>query len=710
MIALLYDIHREAAAGRRGTAGWWGCTRSCAWACASLRIVSFMDGDELVDRGGTPWWTGDEGRAQEYIDAGGDPNAKSHGWPLLVVVARRGHICIAERLVRANANLELRSSGGDTALTAAAYEGEHEMVEWLLGEGANPSAKGAQGKTALQWAQDRGHGEMAAMLSGVPTAAAAPAPWPAAVDHQVWGSPAPRGKKTKSTATPAQAKRMTDDAKFELLRGYYLDSRLTAQRGTTSAAFIRSALAKHDFEILCTKLQEKYGLHPLELYTEQCRRGMRQPEPEPEPTATPVPEGEPGFLRPGEGVAERRAQAAEAAAARQMAKAEAQMQAARFAEEQAREATEEAQRQAAEQMTAARQAQETARLAELRAEVAAAQQVAEAEAQMLAARSAEERAREETEKAQRQAAAQMTAAREARERAQLAEVRAEAANAAAARERVTLPPEWTSVSDSAGVDFVDVPEKCGFFGRKIKHSAKVTAATTAAQSMDRLRVHRVVRVENAPLFESYQRERVKIRKRLDHTRAAGTAVARLEEHTPDWLAAQTGFPAVIDSESNEFWLWHGTSASINITHPDGSVQRQETWEVLARHGFDERVGGDSNGGLYGKGIYLADAASKANQYATAPIATPPMNAAGHHCMLSCRVTMGDPYRTPGSLQGQRRPPNNPATPGLPYDSVFAQEGVTDNGQGGGAGSQFHNEYVVFSKAQVYPEYVIWYTK
>ena len=72
--------------------------------------------------------------------------------------------------------------------------------------------------------------------------------------------------------------------------------------------------------------------------------------------------------------------------------------------------------------------------------------------------------------------------------------------------------------------------------------------------------------------------------------------------------------------------------------------------------------------------------------------------------------MGNPYMTPGPLWGHRRPPNNPATPGLPYDSVFAQEDVTDNGLGNGPGSQFHNEYVVFDRAQVYPEYIIWYTR
>jgi hypothetical protein len=134
------------------------------------------------------------------------------------------------------------------------------------------------------------------------------------------------------------------------------------------------------------------------------------------------------------------------------------------------------------------------------------------------------------------------------------------------------------------------------------------------------------------------------------------------------------------------------------------LQRVDTWEVLAEHGFDARVASDS--GLYGAGSYFADASSKANQYATAQRARQPLNADGHHCMLSCRVTMGDAYMTPGTRLRKRLPPNNPATPGLPYDSVFAEEGHTDRGR---PGPQFHNEYVVFAKAQVYPEYVIWYT-
>ena len=75
-------------------------------------------------------------------------------------------------------------------------------------------------------------------------------------------------------------------------------------------------------------------------------------------------------------------------------------------------------------------------------------------------------------------------------------------------------------------------------------------------------------------------------------------------------------------------------------------------------------------------------------------------------MLSCRVTMGDPYITPRPLPGGRRPPSNPATPYLPHDSVFAKEGVTMRSV---TERQFHNEFVVFKGAQIYPEYIIWYT-
>ena len=77
-------------------------------------------------------------------------------------------------------------------------------------------------------------------------------------------------------------------------------------------------------------------------------------------------------------------------------------------------------------------------------------------------------------------------------------------------------------------------------------------------------------------------------------------------------------------------------------------------------------------------------------------------------MLRCRVVMGDPNMATKPHRG-RRPPLNPRTPSLPYDSIFAEEELTVHGLNGNGGKQFHNEYVIFNKRQVYPEYAVWYT-
>ena len=71
-------------------------------------------------------------------------------------------------------------------------------------------------------------------------------------------------------------------------------------------------------------------------------------------------------------------------------------------------------------------------------------------------------------------------------------------------------------------------------------------------------------------------------------------------------------------------------------------------------------------------------------------------------MLVCRVTMGIPFCTSTQHKNARRAPDNPGTPGRPFDSIFAEGGVAN------AGDQRHNEYVVFDRLQVYPEYVVHY--
>ena len=206
--------------------------------------------------------------------------------------------------------------------------------------------------------------------------------------------------------------------------------------------------------------------------------------------------------------------------------------------------------------------------------------------------------------------------------------------------------------------------------------------------MDKLKVTRVQRVENHQLWQDYSHQCAKLATLYKGSKGAA-ALPRLIERgsVQRWLenSAIPGGSRVIAPDSNEFHVWHGTkTASVEpITH----------W------GFDKDVAKDS--GLYGAGSYFADCSSKSHQY------TKPDQNTKQRCMLYCRVVMGWPHLTTTSHKFERRPPENPATPGHPYDSIFAETGVAPGTKGNGG--QVHNEYVVFHQYQAYPEFVVWYT-
>ena len=240
---------------------------------------------------------------------------------------------------------------------------------------------------------------------------------------------------------------------------------------------------------------------------------------------------------------------------------------------------------------------------------------------------------------------------------------------------------------------VSAPERVADLQAKMVASIK--PGTT--HGMTNLRVHRVERIENKALWWEYQHHRG-----IMSDRRHGTAGHECLFDRPAVQAGLQDLQRVIgDKDNNELWLWHGT--------------KPETGPTIAQLGFDERLA--SMRGLYGAGNYFADNSSKSHQYRGTPKkflanGTPDptwvpysdsTNAAGHHCMLLCRVAMGTPYLTDVTHQHERRPPPNPATQGLPYDSIFAETQVANYG------TQLHNEYIVFKSSQVYPEFIIWYT-
>ena len=167
-------------------------------------------------------------------------------------------------------------------------------------------------------------------------------------------------------------------------------------------------------------------------------------------------------------------------------------------------------------------------------------------------------------------------------------------------------------------------------------------------------------------------------RRIHRELSAGSTLPSLGPKTK-----QPSLPSLeLSTDLNELLLFHGTDHKTALT--------------IAQHGFDERVADLK--GLYGAGSYFADASCKSNQYASRS-STPQ----GEHVLLLCRVLMGWAFPTTSQHKQERRPPANPAVgPNRPYDSIFAESGV------GRGGQQEHNEYVVFDRSQVYPEYILHY--
>jgi peptidoglycan/LPS O-acetylase OafA/YrhL len=75
-----------------------------------------------------------------------DPASQS---PLLTIAAVLGHVDVARELIDHGADVDARDDGGRTAMHAAAFLGQAEVVELLLARGAEPLPKGPMGSTPL---------------------------------------------------------------------------------------------------------------------------------------------------------------------------------------------------------------------------------------------------------------------------------------------------------------------------------------------------------------------------------------------------------------------------------------------------------------------------------------------------------------------------------------------------------------------------------
>lgn len=190
------------------------------------------------------------------------------------------------------------------------------------------------------------------------------------------------------------------------------------------------------------------------------------------------------------------------------------------------------------------------------------------------------------------------------------------------------------------------------------------------------RVKRIIRVEDSAMWTRYEQMRSKIKQRR------GTQLYdRLDPPAlTDCLADKhEDIFEPLDGELNEVYLWHGTGVRRALS--------------IAQEDFKIDLAGSSRGTMYGPGAYMAESSTKADEYARDE---PGGYYDGIFAMLLCRVVMGKYLYTT-----ERQEDAGHRVKAGEFDSVLG-----DRAKAAGT----FREFVVFHPDQVYPEYVVLYSR
>mmetsp|Transcript_66452 Transcript_66452/g.185207 ORF Transcript_66452/g.185207 Transcript_66452/m.185207 type:complete len:861 (+) Transcript_66452:60-2642(+) len=136
----------------------------------------------------------------------------------------------------------------------------------------------------------------------------------------------------------------------------------------------------------------------------------------------------------------------------------------------------------------------------------------------------------------------------------------------------------------------------------------------------------------------------------------------------------------LDRNINEWYLFHGTSP--------------KAAEMICRTDFKYTLAGSATGTLYGRGSYLAEAITKADEYSSADESTD-----GCFTVLLCRV-LGGRVR----YCDQRVPHPDQLTADCvegPYDCILGDREKL---------SGTYREFITFDTENLYPEYILRYTR
>jgi len=137
-----------------------------------------------------------------------------------------------------------------------------------------------------------------------------------------------------------------------------------------------------------------------------------------------------------------------------------------------------------------------------------------------------------------------------------------------------------------------------------------------------------------------------------------------------------------DETINEWYLWHGASST-------GALG-------IAEQEFKQLYAGSTTGTLYGRGTYLSDSCTKADEYS---VEIPEGPNVGLHCFLLCR-TLGGNVNYNIDVTPRAADLEKSVFEGC-YDSVLGdREKCRDT----------FKEIVIYDSSQAYPEYIVYYKR
>eukprot|EP00913_Durusdinium_trenchii_P022503 g21140.t1 len=174
----------------------------------------------------------------------------------------------------------------------------------------------------------------------------------------------------------------------------------------------------------------------------------------------------------------------------------------------------------------------------------------------------------------------------------------------------------------------------------------------------------------APLHSGYVAKRARIRQNRS---SEGIDLFDPEPKTQETVMKNQGMFAALDTSVNECYAFHGTFVRYALS--------------IAENDFNIDLAGSSTGTLYGRGAYLGESITKADEYAKDE---PGGYYEGVFAVLVCRVTMGKMNVTK----------NDPAA----GDKV--KNGEFDST----CGNRLFRELVIYYSDQCYPEYLVLYQR